>query len=385
MSWKFIYCVSVSALILGCHTSKQIQYADGYIYHPEANEYAETLVGVDYFAGWWEEKPNKWEDRFDGHNWLDEYPQREPLLGMYNSQATMDREIIAAAEHGIDFFMMLWYFMPPGKSDSWYSHSDLNKGFELFMKSPQANRMKFCIEFCNHSPHGVKTEKDWRECVDTWTEIMKHPSYLRIGGRLLFKVHGCGTMWSDCGNSLERVAAWIEILRNRVRQEGLGEMIIGAGNPGVTVWQDHWAGEVFDFSCDYMSFPKYLEKKNECYKYDKLATHLQSIRAGHRFDTIPYMPFIAAGFDPSPWKDERPAFMPPTREQWKRELRFIAKDLNNIHNLGVPLPDGQLCKIFTIYAWNEFGEGGYIAPTEGDKYFKLECIRETFGVKKFRN
>jgi len=35
-------------------------------------------------------------------------------------------------------------------------------------------------------------------------------------------------------------------------------------------------------------------------------------------------------------------------------------------------------KAFTIYAWNEFGEGGFVAPTAGDKYMKLEAIQEVF-------
>jgi len=32
-----------------------------------------------------------------------------------------------------------------------------------------------------------------------------------------------------------------------------------------------------------------------------------------------------------------------------------------------------------IYAWNEFGEGGIVAPTKGDGMMKLEAIREVFG------
>jgi hypothetical protein len=32
-----------------------------------------------------------------------------------------------------------------------------------------------------------------------------------------------------------------------------------------------------------------------------------------------------------------------------------------------------------IYAWNEFGEGGIVAPTRGDGYMKLETIRGVLG------
>jgi hypothetical protein len=35
---------------------------------------------------------------------------------------------------------------------------------------------------------------------------------------------------------------------------------------------------------------------------------------------------------------------------------------------------------FTIYAWNEFGEGGIVAPTQGDQYMKLEGIKTVFNA-----
>ena len=37
---------------------------------------------------------------------------------------------------------------------------------------------------------------------------------------------------------------------------------------------------------------------------------------------------------------------------------------------------------FRIYAWNEFGEGGIVAPTKGDEFMKLEAIKEMFGGKQ---
>ena len=42
-------------------------------------------------------------------------------------------------------------------------------------------------------------------------------------------------------------------------------------------------------------------------------------------------------------------------------------------------PGGGRQKAFTIYAWNEFGEGGIVAPTRGDGYMKLESIGTVFG------
>lgn len=48
--------------------------------------------------------------------------------------------------------------------------------------------------------------------------------------------------------------------------------------------------------------------------------------------------------------------------------------LDSYPKLG--FPGGR--KALLIYAWNEFGEGGIVAPTKGDGTMKLEGIREVF-------
>lgn len=52
--------------------------------------------------------------------------------------------------------------------------------------------------------------------------------------------------------------------------------------------------------------------------------------------------------------------------------------LSNNPSFGLPKKDGTRQQAFTIYAWNEFGEGGIVAPTKGRGYTMLECIREVF-------
>ena len=103
-------------------------------------------------------------------------------------------------------------------------------------------------------------------------------------------------------------------------------------------------------------------------------------RAGHTADAIPTVPTIPAGWNPRPWQsDKRPCFAFPTREQWTDTLKQMKTDLKK-GVYGFPLPDGGVQPAFTIYAWNEFGEGGILAPTRGDRTMKLEVIRDVFGA-----
>jgi hypothetical protein len=96
------------------------------------------------------------------------------------------------------------------------------------------------------------------------------------------------------------------------------------------------------------------------------------------------MPYLAAGWNPRPWThpqadpNHRRFFRFPTQTEWTHELSSIKDDLKNHPQLGLPKTDGTRQPAFTIYAWNEFGEGGIVAPSQGEGYMKLEAIRDVF-------
>ena len=72
----------------------------------------------------------------------------------------------------------------------------------------------------------------------------------------------------------------------------------------------------------------------------------------------------------------------PDRAGWLAALRRMKGALDEQPCLGIPDGRGGRRKAFTIYAWNEFGEGGIVAPTAGQGSMKLEAIREVFGRAK---
>ncbi len=337
----------------------------------------EVLVGVNYFPGWWKPEPNKWHDR-EGKDWRSRFPERLPLLGEYNDQDTMNREIKAAAAAGVDFFSILWYYNPPGHERE--PHVAFTEaGLTNFIASPEAGRMRFIIEFCNHPPFDVPTDEDWNRCIQTWVRAMRHPSYLRVGGRLVFKVHGGDFFLRQNGGDPARAQARLEALRQAVRKAGLGEMLIGCGVGAIQhIGPENPLAKVFDFTATYMDVPA-LKQTAEDYPYETLAQMPREARQVHAADALPYIPYLAAGWSPRPWGDPRPCFKFPTRAEWEAELRAVKSDLASVPNLGLPLPGGGRQKIFTIYAWNEFGEGGIVAPTRGEKTMKLDAIRAVFG------
>ena len=342
------------------------------------------LVGTNYFAGWWRPLPNKWV--VGGEDWRPKYPGRLPLLGEYNEQETMDREIAVASEYGVDFFLILWYFNGiDNKAERGEKNARfLNVAIEQFQKSPNANKMKFAVEYCNHSPFEIKEQAEWDWAVKYWVGVMKDPNYLRIDGKPLFKVHSWHHYWFENNEDFDQCTKRMEQLRQTARDAGLGEILIGCG---ISSYQKILPAEgritkLFNFTATYMEVPHdlpSLEEGKKFYPFEMLAEFMRGSRKIHGEDAIPYLPYFGLNFNAEPWGDPRARFEFPTREQLKAEWTLLKADLENpALNLGVPLGNGKRQKIFTIYAWNEYGEGGFLAPTVEEKTMKLEVLKEVF-------
>ena len=211
----------------------------------------EYLVGVYYFAGWWRQQPNKWV--VDGKDWREHFPARVPLLGEYNEQETMDREIAAAADHGVDFFQILWY--PAGRTPKEWSAHPLNAGLRQFLASTNRYRLKFTLEFVNHPPFDLKEDDDWKNACREWTTAMKDPAYLRVAGRPVFKIHGLQHFMNQNGRDLQRVAARLRILRDIARESGLPDPLISGGVVPSEADTIAAAAAPYDFLTTYMDMP----------------------------------------------------------------------------------------------------------------------------------
>ena len=333
------------------------------------------LVGVYYFSGWSRQPPDRWIT--EGRDWRQDWPGRVPLLGEYNEQQTMDREIVAAADHGVHFFQILWY--PAGTTAKDWAADPLNAGLRQFLASTNRHRMQFTLEYVNHPPFDLKADEDWKAACGEWITIMKHPRYLRVEGRPVFKVHGLHHFLNQNGGDAQRAAARLGILRDLARAAGLPDPLISSGivpsAPDVTAP----AAAPYDFLTTYMDMPG-PPKTDKPYPYSLLLEHAE--KAWKRYGAgcpKPYVPYLPAGWDPRPWKDPRPSFSLPTQGEWLAALRRIKAALDAASNLGVRTSPTRRERMLLIYAWNEFGEGGIVAPTRGDGRMKLEGIREVFG------
>lgn len=333
----------------------------------------EYLVGVYYFSGWWREQPNKYYTA--GHDWRPDYPGRAASLGEYNEAAAMEREIAAAAKYGVGFFQFLWY--PIADKPAEPHAKNLNTGPMLFMAAKNAPLLRFTVEYVNHAPFQLATDAEWEAACRLWCDWMKHPSYLHVGNRPVFKIHDFRQFLQQNGGKPQQVATRIETLRRIAQQHGAGDPLVGGGIAGNDVPRGADAAP-YDFLTTYMDFPA-MPPTATPYPYERLIRYAASMWSreatqGER----PYVPYVPAGWDPRPWKDPRPPFEFPTREQWIDALQQAKTALDGSERLGIPLPGGGRQKMLLIYAWNEFAEGVIVAPTKGDTTMKLEGIRQVF-------
>ena len=340
---------------------------------------SDILIGVEYFAGWWPESTSA----KTGQDWRLSNPERKPVLGLYNGQETMDHEITAAADHGVDFFSILWYYDGNVKQTGDNSNDmcrELNSSVGYFMNSPNANRMKFMVEITNHAPFAILTEEDWDRCTDFCINAMRHPSYLRIDGRAVVKIHGGNQFYHDLNMDVEQCRRILQRMRQHAKDAGVGDLLIAVGTfGGETIGEDHpfvKIGEI-DSTMQYMDSPRYKESEDD-YPYDDLVEYAREMRNIHKNDTLRWTPYLPVGWNPRPWKDVCTAYKFPTEAQWRATLVELKETLEHSDKFGFPRRDGSVQKAFTIYAWNEYGEGGFLAPTEKSGYMKIDVLKEVF-------
>ena len=90
------------------------------------------------------------------------------------------------------------------------------------------------------------------------------------------------------------------------------------------------------------------------------------------------------GWDAEPWGGEnRPRFLAYTNDEWLAQLHGVKLQMS-VPNaaVGFPLLDGKVQPAFSMYCWNEFGEGGMLAPTEGLGSSRLEAVKSVFGLRQ---
>jgi hypothetical protein len=319
-----------------------------------------ATVGCYYFDGWAGESRHAdtadWARNAPTHltqGLVEDFPEREPIWGWRDdSVEIMQQQIDLAADHGVDFFAFCWYY----HTDEQAIRDDCKNGcIDRFLKAKNNNRMKFCLLVANHGGYLMPRTEDWQLAAKVWIPLMKHPRHLTVDGKPVVIIF----------NSNDDLTAGVAHLRVAARAAGL---------PGVTVVGCTGSRESgYDYWTRYAIKPPRSRPETD---------YADAVPVFPTIHDKPCIPLVTAGWDCRPWQGPRglgnkppgPYFTDRTPEKFAAHLRNAATWMDQ-HPQQTTKE-----RLVLVYAWNEFGEGGYVAPTKGDPDGKyLDAIRSVAG------
>jgi len=352
-------------------------------------------VAAFYFPQWHKDphhtkemKLGEWDQlqraipRFEEHN-----QPKTPVWGYLDESlpSTSEIQIEAATSHGIDVFIYDWYWDMRGKDTGVFLQRALEEGF---LKAPSRGKMKFALMLCNHQPLS-------RERFDLMTDyVIEHyfglPEYWELDGEKYFSFYELFTLIKGLGGveqTLDALKAFKEKaaakgykLHINFTQWGLNnEEIIGkdqnamaelVGASSITTYC--WIHNFSPKSTIEKPYVPYAEWRDGATPYWK------------EFDktfSMDYYPNVSMGWDSSGRFNPNEKYDPSDSyfctimsdnnpEDYKKALYSCRDFLDNCKNKH---------KILTLYAWNEWTEGGYLEPEKKYGYAYLDAIKEVFG------
>lgn len=338
--------------------------------------------------------------RWEGHQ-----QPKVPLWGYLDESKpeTAERQIAAAADHGIDAFIYDWY---------WYENKPfLNRALEEgFLNAGNNDRLKFSLMWANHDwinifpyKRGMKhtTLYDGHVSLEQFVDAtdymiehyFSHPSYWRVNGGLYFSFYELMSLIQGLGG-VEKTREALDGFRDRVRKAGLGELhlngvVWGIQNlPGEKTLEnpDERVRELgMDSVTSYVWIHNVPMETYPTVDYPAYALRAEQdwFKFREQFST-PYFPNVSMGWDSTPrtvQSDKHanlsyphtPVLVGNTPEEFKKSLASVRSFLAQ---------GGTNPPIVTINSWNEWTEGSYIEPDTVHGMAYLEAIRDVFGPKE---
>jgi hypothetical protein len=324
-------------------------------------------VGIYYFDGWADVSAQN----FHLNNLPDKYPEREPLSGWYdNSAALVHQQADWAHQSGITFFIFDWY---DSVRDSNPSDQTLNSALQYFREDKHKPNMKYALLYVNNGAFSIPAS-EWPAACQKWIEQdFKNKDYFKVDGKPLLAVFSAGDMEQTWGGPEGVHGAW-DALRTAARKSGLpGVYVVCCATPGPkNGWTnlDTLATEGYDAYSGY-NYTGVAGTVKGANPYSVLVKG--SVDIWNDFATDgrkPYIPVVTDGWDSRPWNET-----PYWYERTPQELENFVTQAFVWWKQNPSVRAMKTTPLIFVEAWNELGEGSYIAPTKGDKFAYTRALK----------
>lgn len=376
-----------------------------------------------YFPNWHQTKQN---DKWHGEGWTEwevlkcARPKYEghaqPKIPLWGYEDESDpnvfaKKIRAATEHGIDGFIFDFYWY---KGSGAYRRDALDKGF---LGAPNNTDMEFSVMWCNHAPvfthpepfyaktreleSGAIDEELFKEVTDYCIEnYFCKPNYRRIDGKCYFGIWNMAQLVNDLG-SLEKAGEMIQAFKKRAADAGypvhLACRNILAPYFGTTrstqplIPSIPPSAELCKKAADTLGIDSFfvyawrLFESEQWPRLDYAKCREVNVKLYHEwaeFSPLPIDITVSTGWDASPRTVQSDMYQKSrggnfglildgnTPEELEKSFQ-VAKDFAE--------SDKFTGNTITIYAWNEWTEGGVMEPDEQYGYGYLEACKRVFG------
>ena len=343
----------------------------------------------------WEEGIGEWQTvknqlpKNNGYLW-----NRKPLWGYVNEADpyVMERQINAAADHGVNVFIYDWY---------WYDNRPflencLNDGF---LKASNSDRMKFYIMWANHDANytwdirnsdylgetiwkGAVSREQFETIGRRWIkQYFCKENYYKIDNKPVVSIYELNNFVTGLGG-VEAAAEAMQWLQEEARKSGLdgvhfqfvrwnGRNDNITGVDGETIETNNELVSKLGFESlthyQFIHFTDVTRDYTEIVKdvtaeWDKLEKEYE----------MPYFPHISVGWDNNP--------------RFRKFVPYIVKN-NTPENfekalqLAKEFADRKGVSLITVNSWNEWTETSYLQPDNLYGYGYLEAIKKVFMEK----
>jgi hypothetical protein len=350
-------------------------------------------VAAYYFPNW-HRRP--WDEGDDFGEWpvLKVAPVRfsghaQPKVPQWGYEDESDpkmmaKKIDAAADHGVSVFLFDWYFNDNGT----FLEDALNKGY---LKAKNHSRLKFALMWANHELKGEHIHGKGAIDRPTFDKLvahavknfMTHPAYWRLDGKPYFSIYEIDNFINGFGG-VEGARAALDHFRKSAKAAGLKGVHVNIvdwqlayRNDIPTVLKTLAVDSVTPYVWGHLIQMKDFPETDYRYMQEEYFKHCEKAASTYG---VPYYPNVTVGWDSTPRIDpgqphankgypDTPVLKDSTPANFKRALEQAKAFLDK-------QPAAQ--RILTIYAWNEWTEGGYLEPDTIHKFAHLEAIQEVF-------
>lgn len=315
-----------------------------------------------------------------------EWKHRAPFFARYDASGALhldgDKEHVIHAEVayaraiGLDYFIFGFY----PDTGSWGrqidSHLKLNRALSTYLRLPDRMGVKFAISLNQLFP-----ANDIEDIASSVATFASHQDYVRTpqGTLPIFILAHDGLDWKNFFGTDEKAREAFRVIRRMIRSQTNIDVTFIIMNYEHEKAMHAASTYGLDMVSTYTSFaPGTGSTKNT---FATCAMHGEAIWAKAAAADIPYAPNITLGWDnrirktthgnmhgkpPGPWCAR------PERQELAQHFKRAATH-TSLHASQLPFPT------IVVYAWNEYAEGGWMAPNLEDGSTWLADQRSAIG------